>query len=275
MVYQNALVPDSEWRELIDFYFQAKALVALAEVAESGQRLCIPAIVELRSALDHVMRVMHVTILSGQTEKILGAVNDDPRPKIPADDTGKSKYCQANLSKVKGHLFRATYDALDVLVMCALDEYQQLTRHFGFDDICEVLPGFPDKAARIEQVRQKVVCCKMYKDVELDGQATEEVNRTVIEEYLISYSAIREICRDLREHCLRIRAAARRRRNETRKTLAYGTLGSLIAAIIVAVGIWLSRLLPVGNNDAVVPGQQPPGVSTQHPVNPTSPQSKQ
>lgn len=244
------IVAEKEWREVIDLYFEVKSLIAYAEISDEEQRLHLPAILEMRSALDHLMRVMHATVSEGQGAPINGIV-DDPRPNLPIeDDAFRGSYCRDNLSKAKGHLYRAAYDVLDVLVMSALADYDRLVRHFDFDDICEALPDeFPTHYARIEKARRMVVQCKMFKDVE-PGEVSDPVeerppgNAKVIGNYLKAHEAIRETTTLVRENTLGIRAAVRRRKHATFKVIPVAIICSLLATAIVAVALWVVQYLP-------------------------------
>lgn len=243
------LVSDKDWRDIVDLYFQVKDLVATAEIVDTDQRLCLSAITELRSALDHLMRIQHVAVVEGQARPLLAATDDDPRPKIPARDEARTVYCASNLQKAKGHLYRAAYDSLDALILSDLSEFETLTSRFDFDDICEALPDFPESRARIDQARACVVRSKMSKDVEpaaaLDSSVeVPQENGSVIEQYLLAHRAITEVCCQVRQNCLRIRAAVRRRKRAFFMPILIGVFSSLAAAILIAVGVWLAQFLP-------------------------------
>ncbi|HOE10949.1 MAG TPA: hypothetical protein PLQ35_11750 [bacterium] len=243
-------VSDKDWRDLIDFYFQTKALVALAEISNKDQRISVPAITELRSALDHLMRVKHVSIVEGREQRVfVETINDDPRPKAPEGNLAQCAYCKNNFLKIKGHLYRAAYDSLDSLIMSNLTDYENLVKHFDFDDICQVIPDFPTGFAKIEEARRMVVQCKMFKDIELDDttEQTEEkltVNRDVIEKYLLAYAMVKNVCTQIRQKALEIRAAVRRRKKAFFMPILIGVVSSVLATLLVTISIWLVQFLP-------------------------------
>lgn len=277
-----SLVSEREWRDLVDLYFQVKDLIALAEIVDTDERLCLSAITELRSALDHLMRIQHVTVVEGQTKPLLAATNDDPRPSFPEQEDAQRVYCRSNLQKAKGHIYRAAYDSLDALILSGLSDFEGLTSGFDFDDICEVLPEFPDCWARIDQARSMVVHCKMSKDVEpgesleaSDGKLQE--NGRVIEQYLLAHKTISDVSQLVRKNGLRIRAVVRRRKREFFRQLLIGGFCSLAVVILVAVSVWLVQFLPPprvgieppkpGQVSLVHPGGSPPPASA--PIQPT------
>lgn len=243
------LVSDADWRDIIDFYFQVKALVALAEISDKKQELCVSAITELRSALDHIMRVQHVAVRTGQDRNILAVTDDDPRPKVPENGDEQGDYCRSNLSKTKGHLYRAAYDSLDALVMNNLATYERLVEHFDFDDICEVLPSFPTSHARILEAQRMVVQCKMFKDIEPNDTIEQMeqkllVNGKVVEDYLRAHKLVKDVTTEIRENSLEIRAAVRRRKKAFFMPILIGVFASLCAAIIITLAVWFAQFLP-------------------------------
>ena len=78
-----------------------------------------------------------------------------------------------------------------------------------------------------------------------DSTSIPNINpKDVIEKYLEAYQLIRKTCREIEKNSLIIRAAVKRRKREFRKTLIISILASLIATVIIALGIWLSTFLP-------------------------------
>lgn len=248
MAWELDSVSETDARDIINFYFEVKSLVSLAEIEDEEQRLCVPAITELRNALDHLMRIGHVCVNHGRDATNSGLIDDDdPRPRIPSEPAEQKHYCEINFSKIKGHLFRAAYDALDILVLSSLLEFRYVVRNYDFDDICKVISNWPTQASNIEAAQRLIKRCKMYKDVvgnQDDQEVREDINRDVVEQYLGAYHDIKKAIRLIQKNSLEIRAAVRARKRETRKTILISLLASIIAAVVIATGVWLARFLP-------------------------------
>lgn len=92
------------YRDLIEFYFVIKQVVIAAERDDKERRLSFSAINELRSALDHIMRAH-------------GVVHGTSNADAAVSESGLTvyDYCTKNLSKAKGHLYRAGFDAYDII----------------------------------------------------------------------------------------------------------------------------------------------------------------
>ena len=257
----KVVISDKDWRDITDFYFQVKALVAFTEISNREQNLCLSAITELRSALDHLMRVKHVLIFEGQQAEIPSIIGDDPRPRIPENHEAWAGYCRSNFLKTKGHLYRAAFDALDALVQANILEYWELRAPFDFDDICSVLPDFPNSDARIEQAKRMVVQCKMFKDIESEDSLEEieskiQHNGEVIEKYLLAHKLIMGVQSEIKEHSLEIRAAVRRRKKAFLIPILIGVCTSLAAAVLNAAAVWIVQFLPApqsGQSDGTPP----------------------
>jgi hypothetical protein len=87
--------------ELVILYRRTKRFIFASEKISGDNRLSAPAINELRNAFEHTMRVsavMYASIETGPTESGL----------TPC------QYCERNLDKAMGHVYRAAYDALDI-----------------------------------------------------------------------------------------------------------------------------------------------------------------
>ena len=95
---------DDLWAKLVKDYFVVKELIIKAENLEKEKRLPINAINELRNALDHIMRV-----LAKEFKVYDGNVN-----------------IQQNLIEALEHIYRAGYDACDVIAITLLEEIENL-----------------------------------------------------------------------------------------------------------------------------------------------------
>lgn len=118
-----------QYEELIGFYTNTvKPIITASEKVDPKQRLNESAIVEVRSAFDHVMRAHSV---------IYGIVDAETIKK----DTGLEAfdYCNTNLKKAFAHLYRAAYDAYDVISISYETRIHQILDSVSPDALYEVV----------------------------------------------------------------------------------------------------------------------------------------
>lgn len=150
--------------ELAMLYMQAKSLILYAEEADPDSRSNIQIIKELRDAFDHLMRV----VLAHVDEK--------------SSHAGDANYGQKNLHKAIGHVYRATFDALDGTVLSLRVKIVELLEPYSSKTISEVLPTYWDMRAKLEEVTARVAEHRSQKDVGADMGAlldayTEDVEK--------------------------------------------------------------------------------------------------
>jgi hypothetical protein len=100
-----------QFKQLIVFYGRVKELVIASERYDPDAELSITAFGELRNALDHVMKAESADY--GFT---------------PADELNKhslNEYYNIHVGKARAHLYRAAYDAYDVISIQVLDDVNQ------------------------------------------------------------------------------------------------------------------------------------------------------
>ena len=122
----------AEYKNLIDFYFnRVKAIVATAEREDTERRMVITSVIEIRSAFDHLMRV----------EAFFKGIKSEEEI-VKESQLSIHKYCEKNLSKAYGHLYRAAYDAYDLFKFLdsLLDFFLILKKvDFGISNICSYI----------------------------------------------------------------------------------------------------------------------------------------
>ena len=140
-------------RQIVALYVEVKKHVVTSEKLSPGARVSVPALNELRNAFDHYMRAEAVWrhgVNPGQ------GAEQDPL-----------KYCEKNLQKSLGHVYRAGYDALDIL---ALNRIRQIEKYVDSYRISTLHTVIADYAVRIRQSFEEGVqqCdgAKQGKDVE-------------------------------------------------------------------------------------------------------------
>jgi len=155
---------DASYRELVGFYFQVKELVAASETEDSEQRLSLSAISELRAAIDHVMRAHNV---------LYGLVQENDiatQTGLPAVE-----YCGKNYDKARGHLYRAGYDAYDIIIISLVQEIRRMLRCLSLSALYAVIPDAAESVmAPLEEGRSLAVQAKMKKDIESTSQERQQ-----------------------------------------------------------------------------------------------------
>ncbi len=95
----------NKYKEFIEFYVKTRRIVIASERIAQEQRICITAVIEMRSAFEHIMRahgVLEGVILEKEIDKGTMSTYD---------------YCEKNIEKAHAHLYRAAYDAYDVIAI--------------------------------------------------------------------------------------------------------------------------------------------------------------
>lgn len=152
----------TEYLKLIEFYHKkVKEIVLASERGDPKQRISIPAVIEIRSAFDHVARshaVMYDCGINGNlTESGLSSY----------------EYCSKNLDKAHGHLYRAAYDAYDVTAIALQEEIEKLINSVSREALFAVIPDAVNKIYNpYHDARKLVTQEKIYKDV--TSRAEEE-----------------------------------------------------------------------------------------------------
>lgn len=150
-------------RELVQLYFKVKRYIIDSEKASAGSKLSMPAINELRSALDHDMRTQ--SVLHGFPAPTDGGLSE-------------MEYCETNISKAMGHVFRAGYDALDVISLSIAEDVLKTRDTFSRTALVTVFPNYSDEI-RLPFEAATEICgeAKARKDVEADGSGQKHFAR--------------------------------------------------------------------------------------------------
>jgi len=119
------------YKKAIEQYFYAKNRIALSEAFSTDSEISIPAINELRHALDHLMKYL---VVKGNLAEESSIPID-----IPNDNY---RYLKGHLDKCLGHFYRASYDAYDLIVISVKDKFNLLEQKFECEDITEVFPEY-------------------------------------------------------------------------------------------------------------------------------------
>ena len=154
----------ADYGGLVKFYSNVKQLVVTAEKWDLDQRVPLSAISELRSVLDHIMRADQV-LLGLRTQ-------DNIRQQ---HGVTAAEYCTKNINKALGHLYRAGYDAYDVISMRLIDEIDRALRSVEIPALYAVVPSAAVDIERpFESAKRLAVEAKLLKDIESPSDAEEE-----------------------------------------------------------------------------------------------------
>lgn len=144
-------------------YQEVKEIIVLAECTNGDNKYLISSVNELRNAFDHIMR----------------SVND-------------SANIATHLDKAKGHIYRAGYDAYEIIVISKMNEIMDIRTRYSYDAIIE---AYPDYLSRIipttEKARLELIKAKSNKSPVKDS-ASENSCYAQFESIAIELIAIAE-----------------------------------------------------------------------------------
>lgn len=144
-------------RKLADLYAQAKVLILYSEEIDPGARSNVQVIKELRDANDHLMRVL--------------AARLSATPPTGASELG---YCEKNLDKAIGHVYRAAFDSLDGTVMSLRERIAKILESYPLAAIKEVIPNYWELRTKLDVLTKDVASHRAAKDVA--GNVAETLN---------------------------------------------------------------------------------------------------
>lgn len=152
----------ADYLKLIEFYHKkVKEIVVASERGDPKQRISIPAVIEIRSAFDHVARTHAVMY------------DCDINNSMAESGLSSYDYCSKNLDKAHGHLYRAAYDAYDVIAISLQEEIEKLINSVSREALFAVVPDAVNKIYNpYHEARKLVTKEKIYKDV--TSRAEEE-----------------------------------------------------------------------------------------------------
>lgn len=215
-----------EYKKLVDFYQKTvKEIVLTSERSNQDQKLSIPAIVEIRSAFDHIAR-SHAAMY--------GLTPEEDLKKL----TGLSlyEYCRKNLDKAHGHLYRAAYDAYDVIAVALALKNGRLLDSVSNKALFAVIPNAHEKIMRPYSDAMAIVTKeKTKKDV-----ISREEEQSQFDQYEKAVNMLKDINDSIIEKMPSLTAYddedGKKDKNNTRFTI-------LVALLSILVTILLAKLL--------------------------------
>lgn len=142
-------------KKLADLYVHAKSLVLYSEEIDPTARSNIQVIKELRDVNDHLMRVIAARL-----------------SETPPEGSSEEHYCQTNLDKAIGHVYRAAFDSLDGTVLSLREKIVDILKEYPITVITDVLPEYWILRAKLEVLTQNISSHRATKDVAGNASAT-------------------------------------------------------------------------------------------------------
>jgi len=128
----------NKFLELFKLYIEVKEIVLLAEYENKQQKFIISSVNELRNSLDHIMRTI-----------------------------GDPATLDKNFDKAKGHLYRAGYDAYEIIVMSKLAEIKDIKEQFKLEAITTAYPDYFTKVVPvISKAKKELVSARANKKID-------------------------------------------------------------------------------------------------------------
>ena len=140
-------------KQLVTLYKDVKAYVISSEKLSKDSRISVPALNELRNAFDHNMRA--------------DAVWRHGEPLPDGVESDAFTYCEKNIEKAIGHVYRAGYDALDIIALGKIRLIKKYVDSFRITTLHTVIEDYTGKIRK--PFRTAIESCndaKMGKDVE-------------------------------------------------------------------------------------------------------------
>jgi hypothetical protein len=210
-------------------YTQAKALILYSEEVDPDSRSNIQVIKELRDAFDHLMRVM--------AARLTGDVPDQANEYGISENTC-SIYCEKNIDKAIGHVYRAAFDALDGTVLSLKEKIGAILDNYPPDVIQEVISNYWEIKIFINTLCESVTENRTEKDIAGDISETFKKYVDNVQELKNFYSQLIKSGVALDEcnktHKAKIRDENKRHRlNHFIPGFAYTVIGSLLTLLVV------------------------------------------
>lgn len=192
--------------EIFNLYEEVKKIVLLAEYENKDQKYIISSVNELRNTLDHIMRIF-----------------------------GSPDSLEKNFDKAKGHLYRAGYDAYEIIAISKLASISNVKDQFGLEAITIAFPDYFNKMVPlIKETKNELIFARANKKIDngLDVKTVEEhfskfedISTKLIkifDELNLKIDGIEDVHRDIQ------------RRNR-RNILTMVILGPILVGLIVGI----------------------------------------
>ncbi len=208
---------EDKYKEIIKiFRNEIKGLVIATEKFEENQNLSVTAISELRSAFDHLMRAESAKYGIYSKNDIL-------------DESGMSivDYYSSNLDKASAHLFRAGYDAYDIITLGLIDEIDNMINSISPKTFYTVITDAEQLHTKYDNAKDMVSQAKLNKDIE-----SVEIERNHFKKYEKAGKELFEIKDEIEKYFPQLVKYDQGAKRGKYITFALGALTSVIIGLI-------------------------------------------
>lgn len=221
----------SRHKKLVDFYFKkVKPIVTAAERFDPEQRMVITAAIEIRSTFDHVMRVDGI---------IDGSIDESIAIDSHLDTY---EYCKKNLDKAHGHLYRAAYDAYDIIAFSLAEVIEKTLPKISQEALYTVVSDAANKIINpFHKALDIVTQAKVKKDV--DGRDAEEVEFKMYEKAATDLLEIRDLINN-NMHAFLLYDKDLKKKNRWNSFFAWGGWGLAFITLIATIYFGIKTLHP-------------------------------
>jgi hypothetical protein len=222
----------SSFADLFELYEEVKKIILLAEY-EISQQYLVASANELRSALDHIMRTI-----------------------------GDRSTLFKNFDKAKGHIYRAGYDAYEILAIAKINEIKKIKEQFSYNAIVAVYSKYlTDVLPQLEIAKQELVFARGHKDIQpKDIDATHE--KKYFTNFGIIVAKLTELADDINKYIPSFKEAQRHRRIDFYRDIIF-LRGVLPVIVGIFVAFFSFKVLQKGSkieNDKIESGKEFPKV---------------
>jgi hypothetical protein len=210
--------------DLFNLYEEVKKIVFLAEYENKEQKYIISSVNELRNSLDHIMRSF-----------------------------GSPDTLVKNFDKARGHLYRAGYDAYEIIVISKLAEIKEIKEQFRFEAITTAYPDYFAKVVPITaRAKKQLISARANKKIDngliekneekhyqqFENIVTELIQ--IVDSLHLHISGITEVHQNIVEKEKRskeeeLRKEHEQQRKNRRNNLTIGIVAPAIIAIIAGI----------------------------------------
>lgn len=145
----NNLAPDENTllEKTVDLYAKGKQVILFCEERDDNSKINPQIWKELRDAFDHLMRICLDVMDGGKRRK------------------SNNEYYTVNLEKAHGHIYRATFDALDGASVSIKSSILKVANSYDRAVLTEVITDYWEKRKRLEEINTRITEMRNNKDV--------------------------------------------------------------------------------------------------------------
>jgi len=200
-----------DFKEISVLYKEIKQIVLLAENVNDKKEVILSSINEMRNAFDHLMRCY---------------------------DEENIEKCNKQIEKSKGHLFRAGYDAYELLAIETIKNIKLNFKNYTPDIILQVFPNYYNEIVfLIDDFEKNLAKVRGNKKIGYDFYDEDgEINSKKIEEAFNNYENIVTKLLDLKDDITKKIPALEKAKKEMKKTkFKEIIIASIVSAIFGAI----------------------------------------